>query len=253
MRVRWAAVFLTIGSTIFLAMVGRGLPFGDKNDDVLPRAATESATATTAIMGGTLIDGRGGPPMPDAVIVLRGDRIVSVGPRGRIAIPRGATVIDARGRWVLPGMIDNHVHAGGVTALAEWTRAGVTTLVDNGSRIAPDELKRRAALQPGAPRLFTSGPILTARGGYPALGAKSSSARFVADPRADVADVLGRQHADFVKIAIERGFLSDYDDEGWPALDPVAVAAIVAEGHRRGALVRAHVTQVKELTMAIDS
>src|SRR6185312_1970301 len=64
----------------------------------------------TAIVGATLVDGRGGPPVADAVVVLSGSRIVSAGPRRSVAVPAGATEIDARGRWLVPGFIDTNVH-----------------------------------------------------------------------------------------------------------------------------------------------
>ena len=63
-----------------------------------------------AIVGGTLIDGTGRPPVSDAVVVLDGDRIAAVGKQGEVEIPLGAEVIDASGRTVLPGLIDAHMH-----------------------------------------------------------------------------------------------------------------------------------------------
>ncbi len=74
-------------------------------------AAPLAASAQdVAITGATLIDGNGGPAVPDAVIVIHGDRISAVGARGNVNAPRGATVIDAAGRWVVPGFIDTNVH-----------------------------------------------------------------------------------------------------------------------------------------------
>src|SRR5258705_8838241 len=63
-----------------------------------------------AIVGATLIDGRGGPPVRDAVVVLRDGHIECVGPRGRCAVPEGVDTLDARGTWLLPGLVDAHVH-----------------------------------------------------------------------------------------------------------------------------------------------
>src|SRR5215475_7063853 len=72
--------------------------------------ALSSQGATLAIVGCTVIDGNGGPPLPDAVVVVRGSRISAVGPRASIRIPVGATVIDANGGYALPGFIDTNVH-----------------------------------------------------------------------------------------------------------------------------------------------
>ena len=63
-----------------------------------------------AIAGATLIDGNGGPAIPNAVVVIHGDRISAVGARGDVSIPGDATVIDAAGRWVVPGFFDTNVH-----------------------------------------------------------------------------------------------------------------------------------------------
>jgi imidazolonepropionase-like amidohydrolase len=65
---------------------------------------------TTAIVGATVIDGNGGPPIPDAAIVITGARITAIGPRGRVTIPADASQVDARGRWIVPGLIDTNVH-----------------------------------------------------------------------------------------------------------------------------------------------
>jgi imidazolonepropionase-like amidohydrolase/cyclophilin family peptidyl-prolyl cis-trans isomerase len=63
-----------------------------------------------AIAGATLIDGNGGPVLPDAVVLISGQRIAATGPRSSVHIPAGAKVIDAGGRYVVPGFIDTNVH-----------------------------------------------------------------------------------------------------------------------------------------------
>jgi imidazolonepropionase-like amidohydrolase len=76
----------------------------------VPTAQPQSPAATTALVGATVIDGNGGPPISDAVIVIAGSRITAVGPRGRVSIPADANQVDARGRWIVPGLIDTNVH-----------------------------------------------------------------------------------------------------------------------------------------------
>src|SRR5262249_15224208 len=66
--------------------------------------------STTAIVGATIIDGTGGAPVTDGVIVISGARIAAIGSRASVTIPAGATQIDGHGRWVIPGMIDTNVH-----------------------------------------------------------------------------------------------------------------------------------------------
>jgi imidazolonepropionase-like amidohydrolase len=73
-------------------------------------AQAPSPDSRTAIVGGTVIDGNGGPPIADAVILIEGARITAVGPRRAVSIPAGARQIDAHGQWIVPGLIDTNVH-----------------------------------------------------------------------------------------------------------------------------------------------
>jgi hypothetical protein len=81
------------------------------------------------IQGGTLIDATGQPPIEDSVIVVDGDRIKTVGKRGAVVIPRGARVIDAKGKTILPGLIDGHCHL--LDFVGElYLHLGITTCPD---------------------------------------------------------------------------------------------------------------------------
>lgn len=93
------------------------------------QGASKKPGKPLVIQGGTLIDATGRPPLGDAIIVVEGERIKSVGRRGQVAIPEGSDVIDAKGRTVLPGFIDGHGHledfAGEI-----YLHLGVTTCPD---------------------------------------------------------------------------------------------------------------------------
>jgi hypothetical protein len=65
-----------------------------------------------AIVGATLIDGTGAPPLPDAVVVIDGSRIRAAGPRAMVPIPQDSERIDARGKWVVPASRGSSVAAG---------------------------------------------------------------------------------------------------------------------------------------------
>jgi imidazolonepropionase-like amidohydrolase len=75
-----------------------------------PATLAQTPGPRLAIVGGVVIDGNGGAPLPDAVVLIDGARIAAIGPRGAVAIPAGAQQIDARGQWVLPGLVDTNVH-----------------------------------------------------------------------------------------------------------------------------------------------
>src|SRR5687767_7347174 len=63
-----------------------------------------------AIVGATLIDGNGGPAIPNSAIVIRGKRIVATGPRASVGIPANARIVDGTGKFATPGFIDTNVH-----------------------------------------------------------------------------------------------------------------------------------------------
>lgn len=78
---------------------------------LIPAAPAAAAVQDViAIVGATVIDGNGGAPIPDAIVVIEGERISAVGPRSSVAIPDGADVIDATGRFLTPGFVDTNVH-----------------------------------------------------------------------------------------------------------------------------------------------
>ena len=83
-------------------------------------------TSLLVLMGATVIDGSGAAPIPEAVVVIEGDKIKTVGPKGT-NYPSGATVVDLSGKVIIPGLIDSHVH------YEEWMgemylNHGVTTI-----------------------------------------------------------------------------------------------------------------------------
>ncbi|PYR99925.1 MAG: hypothetical protein DMG12_19070 [Acidobacteria bacterium] len=87
-----------------------------------------------AIQGATVITGTGRPSIRNAAIVIEAGQIRAIGPRAEVRVPSTAQTIDARGKWVIPGLIDAHVHiaqSGGLytrpgiscRALPEWSTA----------------------------------------------------------------------------------------------------------------------------------
>jgi imidazolonepropionase-like amidohydrolase len=72
--------------------------------------AQEAAQGAVALVGGTLIDGTGAPPVPDAAVVVQDGRIACAGPATECPAPGDARRVDVSGRWITPGLIDGHVH-----------------------------------------------------------------------------------------------------------------------------------------------
>lgn len=94
---------------------------------LLAMLVLQQGPAVTAIRAGTLIDGTGGAPVKNAVILVQGDRITAVGTN--VPVPAGATVVDLSGATVLPGFIDAHVHLAFRTiGDGDWQHAGLTEM-----------------------------------------------------------------------------------------------------------------------------
>ncbi|HUR94958.1 MAG TPA: amidohydrolase family protein [Gemmatimonadales bacterium] len=115
-----------------------------------------------AIVGATLWDGTGRAPVANAVTVVRGERILCAGGAGECPIPRGARVIEGQGQYLIPGLIDSHVHllflsngsAGEELGrdLRDLLAQGVTTVRDMGN--SPGALLSRVAGFDAAPRVY---------------------------------------------------------------------------------------------------
>ncbi len=114
-----------------------------------------------AYVGSTAWTGLDRPPVTDAVILVDGDSILDIGPASGVEIPKGAEVRDLAGRWIIPGLIDTHVHLER-WMLAEMVANGITTVRDVGGH--PDSvLELRSAMALGGtigPRMFVSGAII---------------------------------------------------------------------------------------------
>ena len=107
------------------------------------------------LKGATVIDGLGNPAIPEAVIIVDQDRIKTVGPKST-TYPAGATVVDLSGKYVIPGLVDSHVHY--QPWLAElFLNYGVTTIMWQGGD--SPVVDRQASYQANTrtPRIFATG------------------------------------------------------------------------------------------------
>jgi imidazolonepropionase-like amidohydrolase len=74
--------------------------------------ATPSSAEVVVLRGARLIDGTGKAARQNAVLVIDGDRIATVGVAGKVTIPKDARVVDVKGRTIIPGLVNAHGHAG---------------------------------------------------------------------------------------------------------------------------------------------
>ncbi len=117
----------------------------------------QTDTSVLVIQGGTLIDGSGAPPVANTVIVIEDGHILQIG--AGEAVPPGAQVINASGKYIIPGLIDSHVHYDMPWLHRLYLANGVTSVRDLGGSIER-LLTLRQEIAAGnilAPRMFISG------------------------------------------------------------------------------------------------
>jgi len=136
-----------------------------------------SGTTYSVFTGATIIDGNGGDPIQNGVIVIHHGRVIAVGPKGTVTIPRQAQVIDVSGKTIIPGIINGHGHVGDVKEiegghysaaniidnLQLYARYGITTVVSLGGDKQEAESLRHAhdTTDIDRARLFIAGDVIT--------------------------------------------------------------------------------------------
>jgi imidazolonepropionase-like amidohydrolase len=180
------------------------------------------ASSVVAIVGATLIDGRGGAPVRDSAVVVRGDRVVAAGPRAAVRVPQGAKVVEGSGLTLVPGLFDSHFHIEKDDPLpALFLSHGVTSLRDPGQWVEAYDNARKG---PGPiPRLFLMGPHLDS------------------PPAAYPSDSYIVRDAEEARLAVNR-----FADEGASGVKvyfrlPLGLIEVVTQAaHARGLPVTAH-------------
>jgi len=181
---------------------------------------------TFALVGAAVVDVDKGRLLPSQTVVVDGDRILAVGPSGSFPIPEGMERIDARGKTLLPGLWDMHVHlqpADGVLNLA----AGVTSVRD-----MANDMDRVTDLAHAWDRGEALGPRVILAGILDGPGPYAGPTTALVDTEAEVKEWVGR-YAD-------RGY---EQVKLYSSLDPRLVPAIVRAARAHGLRVSGHVPQ----------
>jgi len=215
-----------------------------------------------AIAHGTLIDGLGGPPVDDATVILRGATIEYAGSARDAKIPSDARIIDAKGRTVMPGLADLHVHLQGAwdgtsVDLLGYQRyfnallyAGVTTILDTGN-YQPWVLQLRQEQAAGrllAPRIYCVGAMidgtdpawpdlaypLTSRYQIPMFVERDKQARVdMIKAYANLSDRLLRRLSEEAKKAGLRVVIDQWDRNGSPDLSAAGISGYAHAATRK--------------------
>lgn len=216
-----------------------------------------------ALVGGTLIDGFGGPPLFNSVVLIEGSKIEAVGQVGSLPVPAGAEVISTEGMTVLPGLWDMHVHVMllGHADYAHWDAtyvsqaervimplaakqllmAGITSARDLGGPLEAS-INTREAIKAGripGPTLYVSGPFLQHRP-YPGTEAFRWGISGDKDARAKVR-TLARAGVDVIKV-VDQDQLTDAE-----------FLALVDEAHKAGKPVVAHAHRPEEIRRGLKA
>jgi imidazolonepropionase-like amidohydrolase len=189
-----------------------------------------------AIVGATLIDGTGAPPVEDSVVIVEGDRISAAGPRARVTIPAGARVLEARGLALLPGLWEMHAHFTQVEWGPVYLAAGVTT-----ARDCANEFEFITAARDAIAAGRGLGPRLLPAGIIDGVGPSTIGVETAATPEQALALVRRYADAGFPQIKI------------YSSLDPELVSTIAQEAHRRGMSLTGHLPERMELERAVAS
>lgn len=193
-------------------------------------------TGAYAIAGAKLIDATGAPAIEDSVVIVHDGRIVAAGARSTVPIPSGTPVVDGKGRTLLPGLWEMHVHYSGIEFGPALLASGITTARDCGGEF--DYLvAQRDAIEKGAvpsPRLLLAG--LVDAGGLKAFG------HVTAETPEEGRAVVRRYHdAGFQQIKL------------YTFLTPDVIKAIADEAHRLGMTVTGHVPQALNAFQGVEA
>lgn len=202
--------------------IGAGIALGTSSTYATPTGAGSGtgsdAGSTVAITGATVIDTTGARVLHNSTVLVRGERIVAIGNAGQVQVPADAQVVDARGKFVVPGFIDSHVHGSGQEQidLPLYLANGVTTARDmNGQALLYQWRDRINAGTLFGPRYLVASSVVD---GPQSLLVGSGA------PYVEVADA--RQARDAVRTAVAQG--SDFI-KVYVRLSPEAYHAIAAE------------------------
>ena len=228
-----------------------------------------------AIVGGTVVALDGGAPVDNAVVLVDGERIAAIGRADDVSIPADAEIVDVSGSWLIPGLMNMHVHLGLVLpgklaaelagetegeltlrmaqAAMQSLDAGVTTIRLPGEQRHGDlSLKKAIARgQAHGPRIFSAGESLVITGGH-------GSEKGVAynDGPYELMKAARREisaGASWVKILISGGIATEGGGISEALMTPEEIQAVVDAAHRFGAKVAAHSGSPSATAVAVDA
>jgi len=229
--------------------------------------ASQSPPATrsaTLFEGARLITGDEAPPIEDSAFVVQDGKFNSVGRRGQVQAPEGATRVDLTGKTVMPGVIEAHAHLGYwndqqpsaehftreqlIEDLQRLAYHGVTAVLSMGAdrrEIAwPLRDALRAHPRPDAAMYLSAGGLAAPKGGpFTPLDQAVRAVRNKEDVRQEIQELVAKK-ADFVKV---------WQDSRRELMDPPVMEFLIAEAHRNNLRVVAHTHALADFKQLLRS
>jgi imidazolonepropionase-like amidohydrolase len=241
-----AAPLVVTTLALFAAACGSSTP---------PKPEPAPLATSIAIVGATLWDGTGRAPVPNAVTLVRSDRILCAGAAGECIVPRGSRVIDARGRYLIPGLIDSHVHLLFITRgsageelgldLRDLLAQGITTVRDMGTD--PVGLLSRVRSLQAAPRVHAMQLVAGRRFFFNGFhGTVTARGTIYRQPPAMAMQQLGWKPIQFDRESDAEALVAEARDAGaiglklYAQLDSGSIRRLTDAAHRAGMPVWGH-------------
>jgi len=216
-------------------------------------------TGTIAFRGATLIDGTGSAACSDSLLVVSGEKIVAIGTATAEAIralPRGTEIRNVTGKWIVPGLIDAHVHAESDDDLKTMLRWGVTSVrLMAEDAAAAGKLEADSRTRADIPQVFPAAPIFTTRGGWWDQGQPPDRSlnRFPATPEE------ARRSVQRARDLGSREIKLMLDDMAWcraprpalPRMSPEIAKALIEEARSSGLRASVHAPNLADAKEAI--
>jgi imidazolonepropionase-like amidohydrolase len=202
--------------------------------EAITRRVTPLKAGTFAMVGATIVDGTGRPPIADGVVIVRDGRIAEVGARAAITVPGDVPSVAVAGKTIVPGLWDMHTHVTQVEWAPVYLGAGVTTVRDMGN-----EFEFLVPLRDAIAAKRAVGPRIVAAGLIDGGGPNAFGVYYAATPE-EAKQVVAKYHdAGFQQIKI------------YSLVTPPIVEAISAEAHRLGMTVTGHVPNGMTIEQAV--
>jgi len=232
----------------------------------------------TALVGPTALNPADSTVIEDATVLLDGTRIAAVGPSSEVSVPDGATVHEMPDKYVMPGLVDGHVHffqSGGLytrpdvidlrakrpyseelrrikkrlpDTFRRYLRSGITSVVDVGGPMWNLDVRARADTAFMAPTVVTAGPLISSVS-RPSLDEGDPPILQITSPEAAREEVREQIMAgvDLIKIWYIVG------EDGTPADYRPVVDATIDEAHNAGIRVAVHATELETARAAVEA